>query len=79
MYFVRTKFQFYTNNESLKTLHKTETTTILVTLVGTVAMFSALPKLVCANWHHRSKKIQHWEGKSTTFCRCMVLAPGVPT
>ena len=51
MYFVRTKFQFYTNNESLKTLHKTETTTILVTLVGTVGMFSALPKLVCANWH----------------------------
>ena len=56
MYFVRTKFQFYTNNESLKTLHKTETTTILVTLVGSVGMFCALPKLVCASWHHRSKK-----------------------
>ena len=39
MHFVRTKFQFYTNNESLKTPHKTETTTILVTLVGTVGMF----------------------------------------
>ena len=56
MYFVRSKFQFYTNNASLKTLHKTETTTILVTLVGSVGMFCALPMLVCASWHHRSKK-----------------------
>ena len=67
MYFVRTKFQFYTNNESLKTLHKTETTTILVTLVGTVGMFSALPKLVCANWHHRSKKFNTGRERAQHF------------
>ena len=29
-------------------------TTILVTLVGTAVMFSALPMLVSARWHHRS-------------------------
>ena len=46
------------------------TTTIFVTLFGTAGMFSASPMLVCASWHDRSKKIQHWEGKSTTFCRC---------
>ena len=67
MYFVRTKFQFYTNNESLKTPHKTETTTILVTLVGTVGMFSALPKLVCANWHHRSKKFNTGRERAQRF------------
>ena len=27
----------------------------------------------------KAKKIQHWEGKSTTFCRNMVAAPDVPT
>ena len=67
MYFVRTKFQFYTNNESLKTLHKTETTTILVTLAGTVGMFSALPKLVCANWHHSSKKFNTGRERAQRF------------
>ena len=30
---------------------------ILVSLVGTVEIFSALPMLVCASWHHRSKTI----------------------
>ena len=56
------------------------TTTILVTLVWTAGMFSGLPMFVCASWHHRSKKIQNWEGKSTTFWRCIIVfALGVPT
>ena len=67
MYFVRSKFQFYTNDESLQTPHKTETTTILVTLVGTVGMFSALPKLVCANWHRRSKKFNTGRERAQRF------------
>ena len=56
-----------------------EEATILVTIVGTVGMFSTLPMLVCASWHHREQKIQHWEGKSTTICRYAVFAPGFPT
>ena len=67
MYFVRTKFQFYTNNECLITPHKKEITTILVTLVGTVGMFSALPKLVCASWHHRSKKFNTGRERAQRF------------
>ena len=27
----------------------------------------------------QKQKIQHWEGKSTTFCRYMVFAPVFPT
>ena len=33
-----------------------------------------------ASWHVRSKKKnQHWEGRSTTFCRNMGTAWAVPT
>ena len=43
------------------------TATILVTLVGTVWMFSALPMLVCASWHHRSEKFNTGRGRGQRF------------
>ena len=50
------------------------------TTYNTRDMF-CLSMLVFAIWHHRSKKIQHWEGRreeSTTFCRNMGAARDVP-
>ena len=41
--------------------------TILVTLVGTVGMFCSLPMLVCASWHHRSKKFNTGRERAQRF------------
>ena len=42
-------------------------TTILITSVGTVGMFSALPMLVCSSWHHRSKKFNTGRERAQRF------------
>ena len=40
---------------------------ILVTLVGTVVLFSALSMLVFASWHVRSSKINTWREREQLF------------
>ena len=56
---------------------------ILITLVGTEVVFSAPSMLVFGSGHVRSKKIntgmEGADGRSTTFCRNMGTARGVPT
>ena len=47
---------------------------ILVTLVGTVGIFSAPSKSVFASWHHKSKKNQHWEERAQLFVGIMGTA-----
>ena len=41
--------------------------TTLVTLVGTVVMFSALPMLFLGSWHHRSPKFNIWREGTQLF------------
>ena len=48
-------------------------TTILVTLIGTVVMFSALPMLVSARWHHRSLKFNIGKERTQLFVGIWVL------
>ena len=38
-----------------------------------------LPNVGLRELASQKQKIQHWEGKSTTFCRYTVFAPGVLT
>ena len=51
---------------------------ILVTLVGTVGIFSAPSTSVLASWHHRSKKINSGREGAQLFVGIMCTARGVP-
>ena len=52
---------------------------ILVTLVGTVGIFSAPAMSVFASWHHRSKMINTGREGAQLFVGIMCTARGVPT
>ena len=51
---------------------------ILVTLVGTVGIFSAASMSVLSGWHHRSKKINTEREGAQLFVGIMCTARGVP-
>ena len=52
---------------------------ILVTLVGTVGIFSALLMSDFASWHHTSKKINTGREGAQLFVGIVGTARGVPT
>ena len=51
----------------------------LVTLLGTVVIFSAPSELVSARWHHRSPKSHTWSAGAELFDAIRVLGQAIST